>query len=64
MQRAPKTPSKKDKPHSADAKFVMRDMPKPMASIGLSVRVIGKVQRAYGTRQVQVDEIGESSCSL
>ncbi len=60
VQRAPK----KDKPHFADAKLVMRDMPKPVARIGLSVRVVGKVQRAYGTRQVQVDEIGELNCSV
>lgn len=58
VQRAPKTPTKKDtkKTHSISNK--------PMARIGLSIKVIGKVQKAYGTRQVQVDELGELDCRL
>ena len=54
VQRAPKTPG--NKTHSV--------VNKPAARIGLSIKVIGKVHRAYGTRQVQVDELGELDCWL
>jgi hypothetical protein len=54
VQRAPKTPGTKT--HSVPNK--------PAARIGLSIKVIGKVHRAYGTRQVQVDELGELDCWL
>lgn len=54
VQRAPKTPG--NKTHSVANK--------PAARIGLSIKVIGKVHRAYETRQVQVDELGELDCWL
>jgi hypothetical protein len=35
-----------------------------MARIGLSIKVVGKVQRYHATRQIQVDELGELDCWL
>ncbi|KAF8636900.1 hypothetical protein AX17_003152 [Amanita inopinata Kibby_2008] len=58
----PQTPNKKQKPTStrAGTDITIRkpqEMPKPIVRIGVPVKVVGKIHRGFGVRQIVVDEI-------
>lgn len=44
----------------ANAKPEPLDAPKPIAFVGHSVCIVGKVRLQYGTRHILVDTLGES----
>jgi len=48
----------------AKATVPMFELPKPVANIGASLRIIGRIQEHYESRQIIVESIGQSEYKL